>query len=525
MAQPIQSSFNSNQIRSMMEDVKRQIELKKQMLAERQQVGQLNMPSLPQMPSIPSFPGSSIGVAADIRAQIQARAVSRFNNDGSNDASSKSSKPAPLILDQDGRTIDQSGKEVQLFPRLPTLKANIRSQKKEPIVKLTSQERSSGDSIIESKFVDPRVEIKPPVRRKREFKFYEKGFFTSIAEKERKKAKLEQLQEEIAVKAKKTGIAFAARQATLSSIVPRKETREDDVPDVEWWDSVVMNGVGYEECLEDDDDQPLDKKFPHTTNLIEHPMQMKPPSEPQRPVVLPVFLTKKEQKKLRRQNRREAWKEKQEKIRLGLEPPPEPKVKMSNMMRVLGQQAIQDPTKIEAQVREQMAKRQKAHEEANASRKLTVEQKRSKRLKKWREDTSLGVHVCVYRILNLSHPAKKFKVEMNAKSLGLRGVVVLYKNINVVVVEGGPKQQKKFKRLMMNRIKWEEENASKEEPEDGERQPNKCYLVWEGIAKKEAFGEIKFKNSPNESFARELFKNHGVEHYWDAAYSQSILES
>jgi U4/U6 small nuclear ribonucleoprotein PRP3 len=44
-----------------------------------------------------------------------------------------------------------------------------------------------------------------------------------------------------------------------------------------------------------------------------------------KPVYMPVFLTKKEQKKLRRQNRREAWKEEQEKIRLGLEPPPEPK--------------------------------------------------------------------------------------------------------------------------------------------------------------------------------------------------------
>lgn len=47
---------------------------------------------------------------------------------------------------------------------------------------------------------------------------------------------------------------------------------------------------------------------------------------PTKPVYMPVFLTVKERKKLRRQNRREAWKEEQEKIRLGLEPPPEPKV-------------------------------------------------------------------------------------------------------------------------------------------------------------------------------------------------------
>lgn len=45
---------------------------------------------------------------------------------------------------------------------------------------------------------------------------------------------------------------------------------------------------------------------------------------------MPVFLTKKERKKLRRQNRRETWKEEQEKIRLGLEPPAEPKVYNNN---------------------------------------------------------------------------------------------------------------------------------------------------------------------------------------------------
>jgi len=47
--------------------------------------------------------------------------------------------------------------------------------------------------------------------------------------------------------------------------------------------------------------------------------------EPEQPVQLAVMLTKAERKKLRRQNRTEAQKELQEKIRLGLIPPPEPK--------------------------------------------------------------------------------------------------------------------------------------------------------------------------------------------------------
>lgn len=47
------------------------------------------------------------------------------------------------------------------------------------------------------------------------------------------------------------------------------------------------------------------------------------------PVTLGVYLTKREQKKLRRQTRREAQKELQEKVRLGLMPPPEPKGRSS----------------------------------------------------------------------------------------------------------------------------------------------------------------------------------------------------
>lgn len=37
----------------------------------------------------------------------------------------------------------------------------------------------------------------------------------------------------------------------------------------------------------------------------------------------------------------------------------------------------------------------------------------------------------------MSNPAKKFKIEANAGQLYLTGVVVLHKDVNVVVVEGG----------------------------------------------------------------------------------------
>jgi len=40
-------------------------------------------------------------------------------------------------------------------------------------------------------------------------------------------------------------------------------------------------------------------------------------------------------------------------------PPVSLAVRISNLMRVLGTEAVQDPTKVEAHVRAQMAKRQK----------------------------------------------------------------------------------------------------------------------------------------------------------------------
>lgn len=101
----------------------------------------------------------------------------------------------------------------------------------------------------------------------------------------------------------------------------------------------------------------------------------------------------------------------------------------------------------------------------------------------------------------------------------------------MVVVEGGPKAQKKFKRLMLHRIKWDEQTSNtkgdddEESDEEAVKKTNKCVLVWEGTAKDRSFGEMKFKQCPTENMAREHFKKHGAEHYWDLALSESVLES
>ncbi|XP_023346110.1 U4/U6 small nuclear ribonucleoprotein Prp3 [Eurytemora carolleeae] len=417
------------------------------------------------------------------------------------------SKPVPLIIDDSGRTVDSTGQQILLSAHVPSLKANLRAQEKK--VEYVKQERvEPKPEPEESSFQDPRIGQRGAMRYKRVMEFHEAGKFQAEAQRMRMKAQLEKLQSEISSIARKTGISSATQ---LAKLVP-KGTMSEKEPDIEWWDQLVLGSNNY-------DDWKLREGA--ISNLIEHPIQLQP-LESTKSVSVPMFLTKKEQKKMRRQNRREAWKEKQDKIRLGLVLPDEPKVKMSNLMRVLGNEQIMDPTKIEAHVRAQMAKRKAEHEQANAERKLTPGQKKEKNLRKLKEDTTAGVSVTVYRLKNLMNPSKKWKLEKNAQQLFMTGTVVLYQDINIVVVEGGPKQQKKYKQLMLNRIKWDEDLYK---DKDGNEHQNECELVWEGQTKQRNFGEMKFKLCPTEGFARDHFKQAGVEHYWDQAYSTAVLAS
>lgn len=54
-----------------------------------------------------------------------------------------------------------------------------------------------------------------------------------------------------------------------------------------------------------------------------------------------------------------------------------------------------------------------------------------------------------YRIRNLQNPAKKFKVEANANQLYLTGTVVLHKDVNLVVVEGGKDKTDLYKKMIL----------------------------------------------------------------------------
>lgn len=66
-------------------------------------------------------------------------------------------------------------------------------------------------------------------------------------------------------------------------------------------------------------------------------------------------------------------------------------------MRVLTQDAISDPTKVEAQVRREMIARERGHMKRNAEAKKTDDQVWEKEQEKMRKDESKGIGTMVYR--------------------------------------------------------------------------------------------------------------------------------
>lgn len=196
---------------------------------------------------------------------------------------------------------------------------------------------------------------------------------------------------------------------------------------------------------------------------------MKPIGGDRQDEPLKLYLTKKERKRVRRTAREERELEKRDKMLMGLIPTPEPKFKLSNFMKILGDQAVADPSKVEKRVIQQMQQRRLNHEMRNLAKKLTPAEKKEKKRRKLQEDTSRQVHVAIFRVKDFTDPKHRFKVDVNIQQLNLTGtgskplsspldfltpspaILCPLSETNLVVAEGGPKGIKKIIKLMTKR--------------------------------------------------------------------------
>jgi len=445
--------------------------------------------------------------------------------------------PSVVTLDASGRLLDERGKEIRAGGSHATIKMN-QMARNNPLLAAAAVD---APDITANKYYDPRMSMPGALRdgrKKRAFSFVSEGHFTKRADELRAKAAVEQMLREnrskqpakrapatliSQVAEKEKGPPPAMSEATVAAELAK-------VPKVEWWDAALIRGgaaTGYSEDA---------IAVEHITHYVEHPVPIEPPAEPAPPPPQPLPLTKKERKKLRTQRRLAAEKEKQDQIRCGLMAAPPPKVKISNLMQAMKDEAVADPSALEAKVRSEVAQRLRNHEERNLARKLTPQQRREKKRRKMLNDpTGGGAPVTLYRIHQMPNKQKLYKIDINAQQNHLTGVMLLSDECNLVVVEGGPKAQRRYRKLLLHRIDWtdngggddedEEEEEEDEEDEETKRrtQSEACKVVWEGFVVKPHFKAFRVEAARSSEAARKLLKERNCEHYWDMAVSDGVV--
>ncbi|KAK4922721.1 U4/U5/U6 small nuclear ribonucleoprotein prp3 [Elasticomyces elasticus] len=456
-------------------------------------------------------PAGSTGVQDRI-AQMKARvaAATSRSRELAEKKPGTSIPPPPQYQDDFGRA--RGGLDIGLHPALQestaSLKSktlpgrpgkNVKQEAKKAQLDLTGP---SFEELKQNPYFDVSISTKnatAKARTSRQLIMNQQGKYIQQAAALRRQAQLEEMKKRIA---EKTRLANLEEDAEKAFLVPSP-------PDIEWWDEGLVEGPSYE-VLDDKRNWKVDTPDSIITIYIQHPVLIEPPQEKIVPTAKPMYLTAKEQAKLRRQRRMADLKEKQAKIRLGLEPPPPPKVKKSNLMRVLGEQAIQDPTAVEARVNREITERKQTHEELNAERALTKEEKHEKLKRQQAEDEAKGIHVRVYRIDSLANGKHRYQIGINADQQKLTGVCIMHPKMNLVVVEGGEHSIRAYDKLMLNRIRWTEMEAPSSvregnrerdemlakagwlnaEDENGSLKSldeNKCECIFRGEEKKRAF--------------------------------------
>ncbi|KAJ3514705.1 hypothetical protein NLJ89_g2227 [Agrocybe chaxingu] len=448
----------------------------------------------------------------------------------------------PLLLDQTP-VLQQSKKDryKPMQPKFASIKANVRNQPSPtptpvPVAAPSPTVNPYSSTPKESTGFDGA----PRERAGKKFHFNPKGKYVALGNQMRQEVQLEALKQRIAESARKAGLDG---DMGIEKVIKRTAP-----PETEWWDAAFLPSKKYEDIDHlgvvglniRNSDSPI-------TIYIQHPIPIPAPFEKSTVELKPMMLTTKEQKKMRKLRRKQELQDKRDRIRMGLLPPEPPKVRLANLMKVLTSDAIQDPTRVEARVRREVAMRKHTHEKMNAERKLTDEQRREKLENKKADEEKKGIFGAVFKVLTLSDPAHQFKVRKNADQLSLTGVCIFNPAFNLVYVEGAAKYMKSYKRLMMHRIAWTEaarprggEDVELENPDsdvegdstnatsaiakgkgkEGEEtkslEDNRCFLIWEGNLRDREYNNFRAKSCPTDREAKE-FLGEKLKGYWDVA--------
>ena len=264
-------------------------------------------------------------------------------------------------LDAQGRLLDEQGKVIQSTARQQSSLMVNSNQRASASVDLLME---TPPDISTNKYYDPRMKLPGEGREKRKgraFNFVAEGSWSRKGEDLREQAAIEHLLAEAKGKSKSSSKSLVSKDdhslpmlwggqgeggasssgdgktaVALSATTLKQKLAA--VPAVEWWDIPLLRGASY--TAAPGNTLEANMMLEIVTHYVEHPIPVEPPAEPAPPPPQPLPLTKRERKKLRTQRRLAAEKERQDQIRCGLMPPPPPKVKISNLMQAMKDDAV-----------------------------------------------------------------------------------------------------------------------------------------------------------------------------------------
>ncbi|KAJ2859127.1 U4/U5/U6 small nuclear ribonucleoprotein prp3 [Coemansia aciculifera] len=462
---------------------------------------------------VPAPPAAAAASPLDTIAAIKARIQAKLSGQSTVVAPAQPTELHPMLRD-DYKASARSGQAP--MPRISSIKANQRKEQPKRL-KIEHEAPASFTDPEKNPYFDPALgtqrTAEPHARRAgKQFQFARPGRYIEQAEKLRNEAKMEQLKVEIAARAEVARLE--------DEVLDANAIKFSEPPEVEWWDTPFVSNGMYPQG----DVVPVESLI---TIYVQHPVPVEPPASILSMSSAPsqLMLTRKERKKVRRQRRIETQREHREKVMLGLLPPDEPKLRMSNFMRIMANQSVPDPTKLEAEVRRQMQARLDRHEADNQARKLTKEQRVAKNESKVESEEQRGVVAAVFRVDNLKYPQHRYKVSINAKQNHLTGVALVCEHLSVVVVEGPEKFVKAYKKLMLRRIDWVNGQvkleAASSAGDGGQAEidwsKNSCHMIWQGAIEQRRFTQFRLRDCPTEGYAKRVLGSAGCESYWQLA--------
>ena len=414
----------------------------------------------------------------------------------------------PALMDNAGQGAGSSKSKQSIQSKFPTTMANrvpSPANQSKP-GKGKKQLDLSGPSAEETRanpYFDASLGAKTATlksRNARQLQFNPKGKYIQQAASLRRAANLEAMRKRIQESSKK---------ALPSEDPGEKNFLIEAPPEIEWWDEGLVTDV-KKAYTDVEKENKIDTEDTIVSRFIQHPVLIEPPGDKLIPEPKPMYLTKEETAKLRRQKRMADLKEQQTKERLGLLPTPAPKIKLKNMMRVVGEEAVKDPTAVEAMVRKQIAEREQTHLQMNEDRKLSKEEKHEKLEEKKAKDEAKGIYLLVFKIDSLANGKHRFKISKNCEQWGGRGLMLCHPKQSLVLTEFGEHGMKQYKKLMLSRIDFTENSTPNnvkegnkkaaqaawlENEEDGvlkDLSGNQCRLIFEGQQKGHSFRSERF---------------------------------